>query len=307
MKCGGEPGGSATSDTSAHAADPGREASSRVASRWSDCALWGVLNVTPDSFSDGGRFLDLDAALAQGRALWAAGASVVDVGGESTRPRGATYGAGYAAVSADEERARVVPVVVALARGGARVSIDTTKGEVARAALEAGATIVNDVSCGRDPALLRVAAEAEADLVLMHNRGRGEVTPEAACYADLVGEVLAELAEACARAEQAGVKRARVWLDPGLGFAKTPAQSLLLLARVDALVATGRPVLVGASRKSFLAEAAPDADGARPAPGDRLAAGIAAAVHAARAGARALRVHDVREVRQALLLAEALR
>jgi len=303
---GGEPHGSVTT-AAAIEADPGRVASSRVVSRSPSCALWGVLNVTPDSFSDGGRYLDVDAAVAHGRALRLAGAEVIDVGGESTRPRGATYGAGYVPVSAEEECARVLPVVTALARDGVRISIDTTKAEVARVAIEAGAHIVNDVSCGRDLALLRVAAESGAELVLMHNRGRGEVTAETTGYKDVLRDVLAELVEACVRAERAGVPRARIWIDPGLGFAKTPAQSLRLLAHTDALVATGLRVLVGASRKSFLAEAGPDADGQRPAPEARLAAGVVAAVHAARAGAHALRVHDVREVRQALLVAEALR
>ena len=271
------------------------------------CALWGVLNVTPDSFSDGGRFFSLEAALAHARSMLAAGASVLDVGGESTRPRGATYGAGFAAVTLEEELRRVVPVVARLAADGVCVSVDTTKPEVARAALAAGARLVNDVSCGRDAALLRVTAAAGADLVLMHNRGSGEVDAQTTTYGDLVAEVLAELAEATERAVAAGVLRARIWLDPGLGFAKTARQSLALLARTDALVATGQRVLVGASRKSFLAEAAPDADGTRPAPTERLAAHAIAVAHAARAGAQAVRVHDVREMRQALLLAEALR
>jgi dihydropteroate synthase len=271
------------------------------------CALWGVLNVTPDSFSDGGRFLALEAALAHGRAMLAAGADVLDVGGESTRPRGVTYGAGFAAVTLEEELRRVVPVVERLAAEGAYVSVDTTKPEVARAALAAGARIVNDVSCGRDGALLRIAAEAGAELVLMHNRGSGEVSAETTTYGDLLAEVLAELDAATERAVRAGVSRERIWLDPGLGFAKTAQQSLALLARTDAFVATGQRVLIGASRKSFLAEAAPDADGTRPASTERLAATAMAVVHAARAGARAVRVHDVREMRQALLLSEALR
>jgi len=232
---------------------------------------------------------------------------VLDVGGESTRPRGVTYGAGFVPVTLEEELRRVVPVVERLAAEGVRVSVDTTKAAVARAALAAGARIVNDVSCGRDAALLRVAAEASAELVLMHSRGSGEVSSATASYVDVVDEVLAELGAATERAVAAGVERARIWIDPGLGFAKTAAQSLALLARTDALVATGQRVLIGASRKSFLAEAAPDADGARPPPTERLAATAVAVAHAARAGAHAVRVHDVREMRQALLLAEALR
>lgn len=303
MSLGGEPGGSDTRPANdARAARRDSEAASGPA-----CALWGVLNVTPDSFSDGGRFLAFDAALSHGRAMLAAGADVLDVGGESTRPRGATYGAGFAAVALEEELRRVVPVIERLAAQGARVSVDTTKPAVARAALAAGARIVNDVSCGRDEALLRIVADAGADLVLMHNRSSGEIDAETTAYADVVVEVLAELRAAIERAVRAGVRRERIWLDPGIGFAKTAAQSLRLLARTDAFVATGHRVLIGASRKSFLAEAAPDADGTRPGPTDRLAATVMAVVHAAQAGAHAVRVHDVREMRQALLLAEALR
>jgi len=271
------------------------------------CELWGVLNVTPDSFSDGGQFLAIDAALRHARAMLAAGADVIDVGGESTRPRGVTYGAGFVAVTLDEELRRVLPVIERLAAEGARVSIDTTKAEVARRALVLGAQIVNDVSCGRDAALLRVAADAGAELVLMHSRGTGEVTATTATYDDVVADVRAELIAAVERAVAAGVERAQIWIDPGLGFAKTPAQSLVLLGCTDALVATGQRVLIGASRKAFLAEIAPDHDGALPPATERLAATLIAGVHAARAGAHAVRVHDVREMRQALLLADALR
>ena len=312
MGGGGEPRGSRTRDDGTNASERSKTSWPGTAA-WDDsesarvmpCAVWGVLNVTPDSFSDGGRFLAIDAAFTQARAMIAAGANVIDVGGESTRPSGQTYGAGFVAVTLEEELRRVVPVIERLAALGARVSIDTTKPEVARLALVAGAQIVNDVSCGRDPLLLRVAAEAGAELVLMHNRGRGEVGPETA-YADVVGEVLAELELATVRAVEAGVARAQIWIDPGLGFAKTARQSLALLARTDALVATGQRVLIGASRKSFLAEVAPDADGARPAPAARLAATAVAVAFAARAGAHAVRVHDVREMRQALLLTAAL-
>jgi|GEM_PF-1686012 len=271
------------------------------------CEVWGVLNVTPDSFSDGGQFLAIAAALRHARAMLSAGADVIDVGGESTRPRGATYGGGFVAVTLDEELRRVLPVVERLVADGARVSIDTTKAEVARRALVLGAQIVNDVSCGRDAALLRVTADAGAELVLMHSRGMGEVTAATAAYDDVVAEVCAELLAAVERAVAAGVAGAKIWIDPGLGFAKTPAQSLVLLARAQELVATGQRVLIGASRKAFLAEAAPDHDGALPPATERLAATLIAGVHAARCGAHALRVHDVREMRQALLLADALR
>jgi len=232
----GTPLSCASSGTPLSCASSGAALSSASSQR---CELWGVLNVTPDSFSDGGQFLAIDAALRHARAMLAAGADVIDVGGESTRPRGATYGAGYVAVTLDEELRRVLPVVERLAADGVRVSIDTTKAEVARRALVLGAQIVNDVSCGRDAALLRVAADAGAELVLMHSRGTGQVTAATAKYDDVVAEVRAELMAAVERALAAGLARANIWIDPGLGFAKTPAQSLVLLAGTQDLVATG--------------------------------------------------------------------
>jgi dihydropteroate synthase len=270
--------------------------------------VWGVINVTPDSFSDWGRFASADEAVAAGLGLVREGADVVDVGGESTRPRGATYGEGARPVSAAEELRRVLPVVEALSRAGVRVSIDTSKGEVAARALEAGARVVNDVTGGRDPALLRAVARAGAELVLMHNRGAGAVDAESTRYGDVVDDVLAELRACVDRAVAAGVSRDRLWLDPGLGFAKTPAQSLALLARTADLVrrAEGLRVLVGASRKAFLGEAV-RADGREPPPpGERLAASLVAALRAARAGAHAVRVHDVAATRQALAMDAAL-
>ncbi|MFW5920714.1 MAG: dihydropteroate synthase [Polyangiales bacterium] len=266
-----------------------------------------MLNVTPDSFSDGGRFDDPEAALSHARRMIAEGADVIDVGGESSRPAGKTYGQGAAHVEAEQERARVVPVVERVAGGlGARVSIDTVKASVARAALAAGATIVNDVSCGRSEELLAAAAEGGADLVLMHNRGRGEVDENNTRYRDIVADVVGELREAVARAEAMGVERERVWVDPGIGFAKTSAQSATLLARTAELVATGHRVLVGPSRKSFIAELAPGPDGARPAPDERAGGTAAAIAVAVMGGAHAVRVHDVAVMRQAALVARAL-
>lgn len=268
--------------------------------------VWGVLNVTPDSFSDGGRFLALDAALARAKAMLAEGADVIDVGGASSRPRGATYGAGAEDVPVDVELARVIPVVEAVARQlGAKVSIDTTRGAVADAAIRAGARVVNDVSMGRDDALLAAVARHGAELVLMHTRGTGEVVADNTAYEDVVRDVLRELGQACERARAAGVASAGLWIDPGLGFAKTAAQSAELLARTAELTGLGARVLVGASRKSFLAVLA-ERDGARPAPDARLGASLAAALVAARAGAAGLRVHDVAETRQALDVLHAL-
>jgi dihydropteroate synthase len=271
------------------------------------CQLWGVVNVTPDSFSDGGRFLAPELALAHARRLRLDGADVLDVGGASSRPRGKLYGAGAPNVSADEERARVLPVVEALAREGARVSIDTTKPEVARAAIAAGASIVNDVSCGASPELLDVVAELQAEYVLMHTRGDGEVQPPNTLYRDVVGDVRDELLAAVARAEARGITRDRLWIDPGIGFAKTALQSAALLAGASELVATGLRVLYGPSRKGFIAELAPLASGAAPAPDAREAGTLAAVTAAVLQGVAAVRVHDVAPARQAVLIAEAIR
>ena len=272
------------------------------------CEVWGVLNVTPDSFSDGGDYLRFDDAVRHGRRLLREGADVIDVGGASSRPRGGLYGAGAARVAPAEERARVVPVVEALARElRARVSIDTIEAEVARAAIEAGATVVNDVSCGQHEALRRVVADAGVEYVLMHTRGRGEVQPPNTRYADVVAEVCAELLAAVERAVKVGIARERIWIDPGIGFAKTAAQSLALLAHTDAFAALGLPVLVGPSRKGFIAEVAPGANGAPPAPADRLGGTLAAVTTAVLGGAAAVRVHDVAAARQAVDVACALR
>lgn len=262
--------------------------------------VWGVLNVTPDSFSDGGRFVAFETAVKHGLDLAAAGADVVDVGGESTRPRGHTYGQGFEDVPANEELNRVLPVVEALVAEGVCVSIDTVKPAVAEAALRAGASFVNDVSCATSSPLLRAAADAGAVLVVMHNRGRGEVTAGNTVYGNVVDDVVRELLDGVERACANGLARDRVWIDPGLGFAKTWEQSLLLLAHLPAFVATGLPVLVGASRKSFLAEALRAEGGTTDLlPVDqREGATAAATALSTLAGARAVRVHDACAARQ---------
>ena len=248
--------------------------------------VMGVLNVTPDSFSDGGRWLDPDAAVAHGLTLVAEGADVVDVGGESTRP-------GAVEVALDEELRRVVPVVEALA-AHVRVSIDTRKPEVAEAALVAGATVVNDVSAS----LHEVAAAHGAAWVAMHMRGTPATMQQEAAYDDVVGEVRGFLVERAEKAVAAGVDE--VWIDPGIGFAKTADHNLSLLRHLDELVATGFPVLVGASRKSFLGRLTGDA-----AVDDRLEGSLAVAVWAMQKGAAMVRVHDVRATVQAARLVAA--
>lgn len=259
--------------------------------------IMGVLNVTPDSFSDGGRFHSTDAACAQGLAQFEAGADIVDVGGESTRPGGARR------VSAAEERRRVLPVLERLrAEGAGLLSIDTSRAEVARAALDAGADLVNDVSgFGFDPEMARSVAAAGVPAVLMHLRGDFATMHAAPSYADVMAEVLAELQSALARAEQQGVARAQLLVDPGLGFAKSAEHSLEVLRRLPELYALDRPVLVGPSRKSFIGRVL-DA-----APGERLMGTAAAVAAAVLAGAHVLRVHDVREMVQVARLADAIR
>jgi len=246
----------------------------------------GVLNVTPDSFSDGGRWVDPEAAVAHGLAMAADGADVVDVGGESTRP-------GAAEVPADEEMRRVVPVVAALAPS-VRVSVDTRKPEVADAALDAGASIVNDVSAS----LFEVAAAHGAAWVAMHMRGTPATMQQQVDYDDVVGEVREFLVARAAKARAAGVSE--VWIDPGLGFAKTADHNLSLLRRLDELVATDYPVLVGASRKSFIGRLTGEAP-----VGDRLEGSLSLAVWAMQRGAAMVRVHDVRATVQAARLVAA--
>ncbi len=253
----------------------------------------GIVNVTPDSFSDGGRFLDAPAAIAHGRELLAEGADILDIGGESTRP-------GAEPVGADEEIRRVVPVVEALVAEGARVSIDTTKAEVARRALEAGATIVNDVAAFRfDPELAGVTAEHGAGCVLMHMLGEPRTMQEDPRYDEVVADVKAFLEERLAYAVAQGVPEDRIWLDPGIGFGKTLEHNLELIARLDEIVAIGRPVVFGASRKSFLGKlTGRQVD-------EQLAGSIAANIIAHERGARVFRVHDVAPTVDALALATA--
>lgn len=252
----------------------------------------GIVNVTPDSFSDGGRWLDPAAAIAHGRALAAEGADILDVGGESTRP-------GAAAVGAEEERRRVIPVVEALAADGLRVSIDTMKAEVAAAALDAGASFVNDVAALRDPGMLPLVAERGCDVCLVHMRGEPRTMQADPRYADVVDDVRAFLDERAQTAIEAGVAAERIVLDPGIGFGKTVEHNLVLLDRLDELVTLGFPVLIGTSRKSFLGTIA-GRDTA-----DRLPGTIATNVLALERGASIFRVHDVAAVRDALEVAAA--
>ncbi|MGY1770375.1 dihydropteroate synthase [Blastococcus sp. SYSU D00813] len=250
------------------------------------CVVMGVLNVTPDSFSDGGCFADAPTAIAHGLAMHAAGADYVDVGGESTRP-------GADRVDADEECRRVVPVVRELAAAGVRVSVDTTRAEVAEAAIGAGATLVNDVSGGlADKNMAELVAEAGVPWVLMHWRGHSREMYAAARYGDVVTEVCAELTARVEDVVAAGVDPAQLVLDPGLGFAKRAEHNWRVLAGLDRVVALGLPVLVGASRKTFLGRELAAADGTvRPAE-QRDAATLATTVLAAEAGAWGVRVHD---------------
>ena len=254
----------------------------------------GVVNVTPDSFSDGGAFLDPGRAITQAKRLLAEGAVLVDIGGESTRP-------GSEGVSAAAELRRVEPVLEGLA--GLPVSIDTSKAEVARRALELGAVLVNDVTALRaDPDLAGVLADANAYLCLMHMLGEPRTMQDAPRYDDVVAEVASFLEERLAAAVAAGIQEERVCLDPGLGFGKTVKHNLELLARMDELVAIGRPVLVGASRKRFPGRILGD----RKAVTGTVAAGVAVNVLAYERGASLFRVHDVRENTEALAAARSV-
>lgn len=262
------------------------------------CAVMGVLNVTPDSFSDGGLFLDAASAVEHGRAMAAAGADLVDVGGESTRP-------GAERVAPEEEVARVLPVVRALTDAGIPVSIDTMRASTARAAVQAGACIVNDVSGGlADPEMLGVVAGLDVPYVAMHWRGHSTRMDDLAVYDDVVADVLAELGARAAAAAAAGVDPSRVVLDPGLGFAKEADHNWALLRGLDRLLALGHPVLVGASRKRFLGSLLAVDGEPRPL-AERDAATDAISALAAAAGAWCVRVHDVRGSRDAVQVAAA--
>jgi len=249
----------------------------------------GVLNVTPDSFSDGGRWLDSATAIAHGRQMVAAGAAIIDVGGESTRP-------GAMPVGEIEELRRVLPVVEALA-DVVEVSIDTRKAAVARAAVAAGATIVNDVSAELWP----VAADTGAGWVAMHMPADPSVMQQRIHYDDVVAEVRDYLVDRAGRARAAGVRQ--VWIDPGIGFGKLSEHNLRLLRHLDVLVASGFPVLIGTSRKSFLGRLAPQADGSPAPPADRLEATVATSAWAITHGADIIRVHEVAPAVQAARLA----
>jgi dihydropteroate synthase len=256
--------------------------------------LMGVVNVTPDSFSDGGLYLDPQVAIAHGRELAEAGAEILDVGGESTRP-------GADPVDAEEELRRVVPVIRGLRDAGSDISVDTSKAPVAAAALEAGATIVNDVTALRaDPQMAGLCAERGATVVLMHMLGEPRTMQDDPRYEDVVVEVKAFLAERLEAAVAAGIAEEDVWLDPGIGFGKTPAHNMELLRRLGELRELGRPLVIGTSRKSFIGKV----DGSGP--GERLGGTIASSVLAAAEGAEVLRVHDVAEVGQALAVTAAI-
>ena len=255
--------------------------------------VMGVVNVTPDSFSDGGLWLDPDKAIAHGRQLLDEGAGILDVGGESTRP-------GAEPVTAEEEIRRTEPVVRALAESGATISIDTTKAEVAKRAIEAGATYVNDVSAFRfDPSLADVVAESGAQCCLMHMRGEPRTMQDDPQYDDVVSEVKRHLEERLTEAVRRGIQEDKIHLDPGIGFGKTLDHNLELLRRLDEIVALGRPVVIGTSRKSFLGRLT-----GREVH-DRVAATVATNVLAYEKGARIFRVHDVAPTRDALVVAAA--
>jgi dihydropteroate synthase len=260
----------------------------------------GVLNVTPDSFSDGGRYLSVDDAMAHGMSMWDAGADLVDVGGESTRP-------GAARVDADTEIARVLPVVAGLASSGVTVSVDTTRARVAEAALGAGALVINDVSGGlADPAMARFVASADVPWILMHWRGHSDNMDSLATYDDVVTDVRDELRARADAAIAAGVDPSALVLDPGLGFAKRGEHNWALLRRLDSLLELGFPVLVGASRKRFLGTLLASKDGTPRAPDGREEATAAISALAATAGAWGVRVHDVTRSLDAVEVAVAM-
>ncbi len=256
--------------------------------------IMGIVNVTPDSFSDGGRFSDARAAIDHGLRLIEEGADWLDIGGESTRP-------GAASVSAEEERARVTPVIEGLASCGKPLSIDTMKPGVAQAAIAAGAALWNDVTGLRDPASLAAAAKLKAPVAVMHMQGEPRTMQAAPHYKDVVAEVSDFLVHQARALSALGVSD--VWIDPGIGFGKTLDQNLALIRAIPVLKArTGRPLLFGASRKSLIAKIHPPATDA----GARLGGSLALALYAAKAGADMLRVHDVKETVEALAVAAAL-
>ncbi|WP_026359246.1 MULTISPECIES: dihydropteroate synthase [unclassified Streptomyces] len=260
----------------------------------------GVVNVTPDSFSDGGHWFDTTAAIKHGLELVAEGADLIDVGGESTRP-------GASRVDASEELRRVIPVVRGLASEGVTLSVDTMRAQVAEQAVAAGATLVNDVSGGlADPDMLRVVAAADVPFVVMHWRGFSESMNSRAVYGDVVSEVVGELRDRMDAVVGSGVAPENLVIDPGLGFAKNAAQDLALVAHLDRLRALGRPLLVAASRKRFLGHVLAGADGTPPPARERDAATAALSALSANAGAWAVRVHAVRATADAVRVVRAV-
>ncbi len=256
--------------------------------------LMAVINATPDSFSDGGEAFALEDALNRGRAFIAEGADILDVGGESTRP-------GAAPVSAQEEIRRVVPVIEALADEGALVSIDSRRAEVMRAAVQAGARIINDVSALRGEGALDAAVDLGVPVILMHMQGEPGTMQDNPTYDDVVAEVRKGLLDRARTCRQAGIAAQDIALDPGIGFGKTVAHNLALLAHLDGLTATGHPVVLGVSRKSYIAKVDRDVP-----PGGRVAGSVATALAAWDRGVRIFRVHDVAEHRQALAVYGAI-
>ncbi len=255
----------------------------------------GILNVTPDSFSDGGAHLDPDHAIAAGLAMAEAGADIIDVGGESTRPFSSP-------IDPADERTRVIPVVGALARAGLTVSVDTRNSATMAAALDAGAQIVNDISAlAHDPAAAPLVAARGCPVVLMHMRGVPATMDAHASYSDVIAEVAAELAQRIEAALQAGIRREQIAIDPGIGFAKRPIHSVELLRRLRELAPLGFPILVGVSRKGFIGRLTGVSE-----PRDRLAGSLAAGLLAVARGAAFLRVHNVPETVQALHVWDAL-
>lgn len=267
---------------------------------WDRCAVMGVVNVTPDSFSDGGRWFDTTAAIKHGLELAAEGADLIDVGGESTRP-------GASRVDEAEELRRVIPVVRGLASEGITVSVDTMRAGVAEQSVAAGAVLVNDVSGGlADPDMIPVVAAAGVPFVVMHWRGFSESMNSRAVYGDVVAEVVAELRERMDAVVDGGVDPGKLVIDPGLGFAKNAAQDLALVAHLDRLRELGRPLLVAASRKRFLGQVLAGEDGTPPPARERDAATAAISALSAAAGAWAVRVHAVRPTADAVRVARAV-
>lgn len=267
---------------------------------WDRCAVMGVVNVTPDSFSDGGHWFDTTAAIKHGLELAAEGADLIDVGGESTRP-------GASRVDEAEELRRVIPVVRGLAAEGVTVSVDTMRAGVAEQSVAAGAALVNDVSGGlADPAMIRVVADAGVPFVVMHWCGFSESMNSRAVYADVVGEVVTELRARMEAVIDGGVDPEKLVIDPGLGFAKDAAQDLALVAHLDRLRDLGRPLLVAASRKRFLGHVLAGEGAAPPPARERDAATAAISALSAAAGAWAVRVHAVRPTADAVRVARAV-